>query len=270
MDLLDAVVATAARRAPVACPDRVPRPAAAHHGGIRAVSPARRRSWSRRVCTSATPTGLAAAHTGRAVPLDLVTRAALASDTPFTISDATLPDAPPVWVNPAFEAATGYDSGAAPGRDCRFLQGPGTDRAAVARIRDAVTAGRPAQEVLLNHRADGSAFYDSLAISPLFDGDGVLTHCVGVQNDVTAQVTAGAQRAAAHARLDHALAAERAARADAEAAREQAESAQRRLGLLAGASEVLGGHPRPGGGRRAAVPRRGARPRGLGGARPGR
>ncbi len=191
----------------------------------------------------------------RSSALDLATRAVLASSTSFTISDATLPDAPLVWVNPAFEHTTGYPSAAVIGRNCRFLQGPGTDRAAVARVRAALDAGQPVEEVLLNYRADGEAFYNALTISPLLDGTGALTHYVGVQADVTARVQAAQERAATQARAEAALAAERvarqaaeAARADADRARAEAEEAHRaalaaqdRLGLLAEATGVLAG-----------------------------
>ena len=58
-------------------------------------------------------------------------RAVLATDVSFTISDPGLPDNPLVWVNPAFTRITGYTFEEAAGRNCRFLQGPATDRGIV-------------------------------------------------------------------------------------------------------------------------------------------
>ena len=89
---------------------------------------------------------------------------------------------------------TGYERGEVVGRDCRFLQGRGTDREAVGRIRAALSEGRPCSEKLLNYRKDGQAFWNHLTISPLRGPDGELRAFVGVQSDVTA-VSEGASPA---------------------------------------------------------------------------
>ena len=72
---------------------------------------------------------------------ELTARALVASEVSFTISDPRRPDDPLVWVNPAFELMTGYEADDAIGRNCRFLQGPGTDREAVAQVREALQRG---------------------------------------------------------------------------------------------------------------------------------
>ena len=169
----------------------------------------------------------------------LTAEAVAASGTSFTISDARLPDRPLVWVNPAFEAVTGYTAATAVGRNCRFLQGPGTDRADVARVREALDAGRGVEQVLLNYRSDGTAFWNALSISPLRDGEGTVTHYVGVQSDVTAAVTAQRELAAAFERVEAARADAEAAHHEAEAARQRAEAARERLVLLAEVTGVL-------------------------------
>ncbi|WP_299036382.1 SpoIIE family protein phosphatase [uncultured Pseudokineococcus sp.] len=125
---------------------------------------------------------------------DLRHRAVLASDLSFSISDPHTEDNPLVWVNPAFERTTGYSFEDVAGRNCRFLQGPGTDPEAVARISRALREDEPVTEVLLNFRKDGTAFWNEVVISPVFDAEGQLTHHVGVQADVTARVEAAAER----------------------------------------------------------------------------
>ncbi|OLT53327.1 hypothetical protein BJF88_12220 [Cellulosimicrobium sp. CUA-896] len=115
-------------------------------------------------------------------------RAVLASDLSFTIADARLPDVPLVWVNPAFTATTGYTEEDVLGHNCRFLQGPGTDLAAVDRVRDGLRARTTIGETLLNYRKDGTPFWNQLVISPITDARGDVTHFVGVQADVTARV----------------------------------------------------------------------------------
>ena len=124
-------------------------------------------------------------------------RAVVATGLSFTISDPAQEDNPLVWANPAFTATTGYRLQDVVGRNCRFLQGPDTDPAAVKRIRDAIERAEPVVETLLNYRADGTAFWNEVSISPVFDGEGRLVNFVGVQADVTPRVEAQADRLAA-------------------------------------------------------------------------
>ncbi|PWJ51135.1 PAS domain S-box-containing protein [Quadrisphaera granulorum] len=137
--------------------------------------------------------------------------AVLATGLSFTVADAHAPDLPLVWVNPAFTAVTGYTFEQAVGRNCRFLQGPGSDPASALRMREALETGRSITEVLLNYRADGTAFWNQVAMSPVVDANGEVTHYVGIQTDVSGRIAADAER-------DRALAAEQAARAEVEVA----------------------------------------------------
>ncbi|WP_369140237.1 EAL domain-containing protein [Modestobacter versicolor] len=107
-----------------------------------------------------------------------------------TIVDLRLPDQPLVYVNPAFERLSGFPAREVLGRNCRFLQGADTDPAAVARMRAAVAAGEPVQEVLLNLRADGSSWWNDCSLTPVRDATGAVVQYIGVQADVTARVEA--------------------------------------------------------------------------------
>lgn len=173
-------------------------------------------------------------------------RAVIATDLCFTISDPHGDDHPIVWANPAFLRMTGYSYSDAIGRNCRFLQGPDTDPAAVEEIRDAISKQRGATVTLLNYRKDGSAFWNQLSLSPVFDADGELVNFVGVQVDVTARVAN--ERARADAMQDAEAARELAvqaqaesdvARADAERARVDSEHATRRLVQMAQITSAL-------------------------------
>jgi len=147
-------------------------------------------------------------------------RAVLATGMSFTVADAQAADLPLIWVNPAFTSTTGFSPAEAVGRNCRFLQGPGTDPAAVAGLRDGLVSGRDATATVLNYRKDGTAFWNQCTLSPIYDPAGVLTHYVGIQADVTARVAADTER-------DCAVAAERTANA--------------RIALLAQCTTVLAG-----------------------------
>ena len=107
-------------------------------------------------------------------------RSVLASGLAIAISDPTAEDDPLIWVSRSFEQLTGYTSQEVLGRNCRFLQGPDTDPRAVARLREGLTARETVSVTLLNYRHDGSAFYNHLVVSPVFDADGTLTHRVSV------------------------------------------------------------------------------------------
>lgn len=78
------------------------------------------------------------------------------------------------------------------GRNCRFLQGPGTDSNEVARLRAAITAvpPKPVTVTLLNYTREGEPFWNALHVAPIRDADGVVEFFVGVQLNVAA---AGAQ-----------------------------------------------------------------------------
>ncbi len=102
------------------------------------------------------------------------------------ISDATRPENPIVYCNPGFERLTGYTADEVIGRNCRFLQGPDTDRAEIARLRAAIAGGRSCSVVLKNYRKNRTAFWNALNVTPLTDDDGRVTHYVGVQTDITA------------------------------------------------------------------------------------
>ena len=80
---------------------------------------------------------------------------------------------------------TGYPRSAVLGRNCRFLQGPGTDPAAMERLRRCVHAGCETSVEILNYRADGRPFWNLLSVTPVRDAAGRLVSFIGVQSDVT-------------------------------------------------------------------------------------
>ena len=202
---------------------------------------------------AARPGRLPAAGPARATPSDpdaylqaLRERAVIATDITFTITDPRQPDNPLVWVNPSFTRITGYEADEVVGRNCRFLQGPATDPAAVAEIRAALAEQRTVTTTLLNYRKDGTAFWNQLSVSPVFDGEGELVSFVGVQTDVTERVRVEREREAAfaaeqaarrEAELARSIAEQ--ARRDAERAQADAERAQSRLALMAEATSTL-------------------------------
>ena len=106
------------------------------------------------------------------------------------ITDPRQDDNPIVFANKAFQELTGYERDEIIGRNCRFLQGPDTDSAAIAAIRDAVAAERSINVDLLNYRKDGSSFWNSLYVSPVRGEDGAVQFFFASQLDMTIRVEA--------------------------------------------------------------------------------
>jgi PAS domain S-box-containing protein len=118
--------------------------------------------------------------------LALKDRAIASTSEGIVITDPRQPDDPIIYVNSGFERLTGYSAAEALGRNARFLQGPDTDAAVVAQIRTARSAERGCTVELLNYRKDGTPFWNRLSLTPVRAVDGRVTHCIGVQSDITA------------------------------------------------------------------------------------
>ena len=117
--------------------------------------------------------------------LRLRDRAIIASSNGIVLVDARLPDFPVIYVNPAFEQITGYPAAEVIGHNCRFLQKHETKQPGLEELRQALRTGKSANVILRNYRKDGSAFWNELNISPIYDAEGMLTHFVGIQTDIT-------------------------------------------------------------------------------------
>ena len=104
---------------------------------------------------------------------------------PMLITDPRQPDNPIVFVNGAFVDLTGYSIDQIMGRNCRFLQGPETDRSTVAELGRAVKEQRAVAVDLLNYKADGTPFWNALFFGPIFDQDGNILYFFASQMDIT-------------------------------------------------------------------------------------
>ena len=106
----------------------------------------------------------------------------------FAISDPSLPDNPIVYVSQGFLDLTGYTLDQVLGRNCRFLQGPGTDQSAVDVIRKGIKEGIDTSVCLLNYRADGTPFWNQFFVAALRDAANNVVNFVGVQCEVSKAV----------------------------------------------------------------------------------
>ena len=101
------------------------------------------------------------------------------------LTDPNQADDPIVFCNQAFQQLTGYRADEIVGRNCRFLQGPDTDQDQVGKIRDAIRDEKVVVVELLNYRKDGSTFWNTLHLGPIYSEDGKLKYFFGSQWDVT-------------------------------------------------------------------------------------
>jgi PAS domain S-box-containing protein len=119
-------------------------------------------------------------------PITQALIAAMAHSTePMALTDPNLPDNPMIAINQAFTDLSGYRPEEALGRNCRFLQGAGTDAGTPPRIRTCLEQQRGCVEWIVNYRKDGSMFWNLLFLSPVFDRHGNLLHFFGNQRNIT-------------------------------------------------------------------------------------
>lgn len=104
---------------------------------------------------------------------------------PMVVTDPHQDDNPIIFCNPAFAKMTGYRPEEIVGQNCRFLQGPESDRAVVAQVREAIAREEQVSVELLNYRKNGSTFWNALFVSPVFGPDGKLLYFFASQLDIS-------------------------------------------------------------------------------------
>ncbi|MGR3491843.1 MAG: PAS domain-containing protein [Shimia sp.] len=109
--------------------------------------------------------------------VDYVARSGVA----MVLTNPRLDDNPIVYVNRAFEDVTGYSQAAAVGRNCRFLQGEGTNQDDIDKLGRAIALEEEVAVDLLNYRANGVAFHNRLIVSPIRDPEGKVVYFLGIQ-----------------------------------------------------------------------------------------
>lgn len=101
------------------------------------------------------------------------------------VTDPQQQDNPIIYTNKTFEKLTGYSREESIGHNCRFLQGPETDQAAIQQLRDAIVKKEQTTVTIKNFRKDGSAFWNRLNIEPVTVEDHL--YFIGTQTDVSTE-----------------------------------------------------------------------------------
>jgi diguanylate cyclase (GGDEF)-like protein/PAS domain S-box-containing protein len=120
------------------------------------------------------------------IPANLFARAMDTVSEGFLITDA---EQNVLYANQAFETLTGYSTRDILGRNCRILQGRGSDLETVSMVKTVLGRGETVRCEILNYRKNGTPFWNGLTISALRGTDGAVTHFVSVQRYITSQKT---------------------------------------------------------------------------------
>ncbi|NRB66773.1 MAG: response regulator [Vibrio sp.] len=98
-------------------------------------------------------------------------------------------DSKVTWVNGAFERLTGYCLsemiGKKPGD---VLQGDGTDKRTIRKIRQMIDRREPGFFELLNYNKEGRSYWIEIALTPLYSTHGQIEGFMAVERDITQRV----------------------------------------------------------------------------------
>jgi diguanylate cyclase (GGDEF)-like protein/PAS domain S-box-containing protein len=133
--------------------------------------------------------------------LHLLERAINSTSNGIIITDPTKPDNPIIYANSAVERITGFSPSEILGCNPRFFQRENRQQPAIAQLREAIKQAQECNVILQNYRVDGQQIWIELHISPVFNDGGMLTHFIGVQNDITERKQAEVALQASEARL---------------------------------------------------------------------
>ncbi len=99
------------------------------------------------------------------------------------------------YVNPAFEAITGYSRGEAVGQNPRILKSGKQDEAFYKELWGTITSGRTWKGRFVNRRKDGTLYTEEATISPVMDPWGNIVNFVAVKRDITEHLETSKEKA---------------------------------------------------------------------------
>jgi PAS domain S-box-containing protein len=114
--------------------------------------------------------------------LRLLSRAVEQSPASIIITD---PQGCIEYVNPKFSEVSGYTLQEVRGKTPRILKSELTAPEVYVRLWQTITSGRVWQGEFCNRRKNGSLFWEAASISAVTDANGLVTHFVGVKEDIT-------------------------------------------------------------------------------------
>jgi len=107
----------------------------------------------------------------------------------IVVSDPNQEDNPVVYVNDITCKRFEYTKEEFLGRNCRFLQGEDRNQKNIKAIKDAIKNCISTTVTVKNYSKSGKLIYNQFTISPIFDENNNLKYFLGIQRDVTKEVT---------------------------------------------------------------------------------
>ncbi|UOQ50429.1 PAS domain-containing protein [Gracilibacillus caseinilyticus] len=101
------------------------------------------------------------------------------------ITDPDQQDNPIIFANEGFYKLTGYRSEEVIGQNCRFLQGPDTNRNSVKKISEALHNRKSIEILLYNYKKNQTGFWNELIIDPLWIEEESKFYFIGIQKDIS-------------------------------------------------------------------------------------
>ena len=92
-----------------------------------------------------------------------------------------------VWANPAFTRLTGYAVAEAIGQNPRLLKSGAHHPEFYGHMWETIEAGRAWRGELINRHKDGSLYTEEMTITPVYNGQGAISHYIAVKQDITAR-----------------------------------------------------------------------------------
>jgi len=105
----------------------------------------------------------------------------------LALSGPAFQDNPIIYANRTFREMTGYSLSEIRGENLRLLQGPATEDAPVADLREAIDIWEAVTVELQNYRRDGSQFRNRVSLVPMSGPAGTISNWIGVQEVVDPQ-----------------------------------------------------------------------------------
>ena len=106
------------------------------------------------------------------------------------------------YVNPRFEAVTGYATAEVVGRTPSLLASGEMPKAAYQQLWQTILAGQTWHGEFHNKRKDGTLFWEQASISPIFDDQGKVLRFIAVKEDISDRKIAEARLRESEARLE--------------------------------------------------------------------
>lgn len=95
------------------------------------------------------------------------------------------PDSMIIYANESFAKMTGYSISELVGKTPSIFQGAFSDKAELSRLNEALRKQQPCEVNTISYKKNGEKFWANISVSPLSDENGVVSHFIAIQRDIT-------------------------------------------------------------------------------------